>query len=82
MAKFDDATIQKFREMCEQWLKGNTKGNFTCADIKTGTDAWAVASRANVTAWAYEDATVTDGHIQTALEKIFPNAVFRDKKVY
>jgi hypothetical protein len=55
---------------------------FTLNDVKTGVDAWAVAHRSGITKEAYEDANVYDAHIQTALERIFPNAVFKDKKVY
>jgi hypothetical protein len=37
---------------------------------------------AGITREAYADRSVTDGHIQTALGKIFPAAKFLDKKVY
>lgn len=50
--------------------------------IKSGKDAWTIAHRVGITREAYKDPTITDGHIQTALERIFPNAVFEDRKVY
>jgi hypothetical protein len=80
MAKFSDATINDWREKAAGWLAANT--TLTAEAITTGRDAWTVAHRCGITGAAYTDRTVTDGHIQTALEKVFPNAVFRDKKVY
>jgi len=51
-------------------------------EIVTGADAWTVFSRSGVSHEVYADRTVTDGHIQTVLEKVFPNAVFKDRRVY
>lgn len=79
MAKFDNATVDRWRQQAEDWL---TVRGHTLEGVKTGLDAWAIAHRADITKEAYQDRTVTDGHIQTALEKIFPNAVFKDKKLY
>ena len=53
-----------------------------CLDIKTGRDAWSIAHRAGIVRDAYADREIVDAHIQTALEKIFPNADFLDKKIY
>ena len=65
----------------EHWLKVNA--TTTRHDVKTGRDAWIVAHRAGVTHAAYDlSRDVTDGHIQSALERVFPNAVFQDRKVY
>lgn len=59
------------------------RGGFVRSDILTGRDAWTIAHRAGVTEEAYSmGRDITDGHIQTALQKIMPNAVFKDKKVY
>ncbi len=80
MARFDGNTVERWRGMASDWL--SHAGKMTCADITTGKDAWTVAHRAGITNEAYEDRSVVDAHIQTALESIFPNAVFRDKKVY
>lgn len=51
-------------------------------DVKTGADAWAIAHRAGITQDAYQDREITDAHIKTVLQRIFPNAVFRDKYTY
>ena len=52
-------------------------------DILSGRDAWTVAFRAGVTRHAYAlSRNVHDGHIQTALERIFVNAKFLEKKRY
>lgn len=80
MAKFEKNTVQMWADDCAAWLEHNHR--LTLADIKTGRDAWAVAHQVGVTREAYNDRSVTDGHIQTALESIFPNAVFMDRKVY
>lgn len=51
--------------------------------IATGRDAWTVAHRAGITRHAYGlGRDVNDAHIQTVLERVFPNAVFRDPKRY
>lgn len=52
------------------------------ATVVTGVSAWNVAHNLGFTNEAYKDRDILDAHIQTALEKVFPNAVFRDKKVY
>lgn len=52
-------------------------------DVTTGIEAWNVAHRAAITNHAYAvDRDIIDAHIQTVLEKVFPNAVFKDKKQY
>ncbi len=80
MAKFDKNTVQTWADDCAAWLENRHK--LKLVDIKTGRDAWAVAHQTGVTREAYSDRSVTDGHIQTALESIFPNAVFNDRKAY
>ena len=48
-------------------------------DIKTGSDAWSIASKLDFTREAYAmDRSINDAHIKTALQRIFPNAVFKD----
>lgn len=76
---FSNETVAQWREAASSFL---TAYNLTPDDIKSGRDAWTVASRAGITQHAYEDRAVKDGHIQTALQRVFPNAVFKDKKVY
>lgn len=81
MAKFDNVTVSRWATLAADWLAAKAP-HITTDKIETGRDAWAVAVRCGITSDAYQDRTVTDGHIQTALEKIFPNAVFKDAKVY
>lgn len=52
------------------------------ATVVTGLAAWDMAHKLGFTNEAYKDRDILDAHIQTALEKVFPNAVFKDKKVY
>lgn len=79
--KISNETVDRWIKLVDSWFAANalTLGRNAVAH---GRDAWTVANRAGLTREAYEDRTITDGHIQTALERIFPNAVFRDKKVY
>ena len=56
--------------------------SYTCADILTGREAWAVAHKSGIYDEVHGSRDILDAHVQTALEKIFPNAVFQDKKVY
>lgn len=65
------------------WLASATNGKLTRNDITAGVDAWAVAHRAGITNEAYAiSRDIVDAHIQTALSRIFPNAVFKDAKRY
>ena len=79
MAKFDKQTIELWTGYAREWLA--FKG-LTLDQIETGADAWAVASRSGILQNAYKDASVVDAHIQTALQTIMPNAVFKDSKRY
>lgn len=72
--------IETWRDDIADWLDYYHKLPLTA--IKSGKDAWTIAHRVGITREAYNDPTVTDGHIQTALERIFPNAAFEDRKVY
>jgi len=80
MAKFDKATVMKWSHMAETWVYQQLGTSLEM--IKEGRDAWTIAHRCGITTEAYKDRTVTDGHIQTALQTIFVNAVFKDRKVY
>lgn len=74
--------LPEYTRMVEAWLADKAP-SLTREAITTGRDAWAVAFRAGITEHAYAlGREVTDGHIQTALERVFPNAVFKDRKVY
>jgi hypothetical protein len=57
--------------------------NVSRGSITEGWQAWRVAGKAGVLDDAYSiGRDITDGHVQTALEKIFPCAVFKDAKRY
>jgi hypothetical protein len=78
--KIGAETVDAWRSKAERWL---TVRGFSIAQVITGRDAWAVAHGAGITREAYGmSRDVCDAHIQTALEKIFPAAVFQDKKRY
>lgn len=81
--RIEKATVDAWREKARVWLETGVKGGATVDDVKTGVDAWAVAHRVGITNEAYAmSRDIHDAHIQTALEKIFPNAVFKDAKRY
>lgn len=82
MPKIPQTTIDSWRGRATTWLATNCNPPVTCADVLTGRDAWLVAHRAGLCREAYADPAVHDAHIQTALEQVFPSAVFRDKKRY
>lgn len=79
MYKFNKDIVNRWTCMAEDYLSGR---DMFREGILTGVDAWTVAHRAGITSEAYEDRTAIDAHIQTALEVIFPNAVFLDPKYY
>jgi len=80
MAKFGKDTIESWRSRIQDWLLANS--NLDTSKILTGRDAWTVAHMSGIVREAHEDRSVVDAHIQTVLEQIFPNAVFKSKKVY
>lgn len=81
MAKIDNATVNNWRSLCETWLQNKYSKSLDW--ITTGKDAWTVAHAVEIPRQAYAlGRDIHDAHIRTALEKIFPKAVFRDKKVY
>ena len=85
MTKISKETISTWTDRVEQALPFIVRQEFkdiTRLDVKTGVDAWGIAHAANISMEAYNDFNANDAHIQTALEKIFPNAVFKDKKRY
>ena len=79
--KISNETVARWIKLVDGWFAAKAQ-EFDRNAVVQGRDAWTVAHRAGLTREAYEDRTITDGHIQTALERVFPNAVFRDKKVY
>ena len=80
--------VEQFRKMAANWLFNTLQ--LSTDDVLTGSDAWIVACKSGITEQCYGNTAkdipamvgVNDAHIRTALEKIFPNAVFKDKKVY
>jgi hypothetical protein len=83
MAKIHKSIVADWRERATKWLAENTNNVMSCVDVKTGRDAWLVAHRAGLCSEAYAmSRDIHDAHIQTALEEIFPYAVFRDPKRY
>lgn len=81
MTYFQPETVNRWRALVDQWLSNNAI-DVSRFDVGTGQTAWALAHNAGIMREAYADRKATDGHIQTALETIFPNAKFKDKKVY
>ena len=87
MAKIDASMIEKFSLMASDWLASQ---GYTNLDVKLGSDAWHIASRAGITEICYGNTAKDipgipdchDAHIKTALAKIFPNAVFKDNYHY
>jgi hypothetical protein len=72
--------LSDYKSMADSFLAGH---GYSRSDVKTGAQAWTVACRAGITRDAYAiDRSINDGHIQTALEKIFPEAIFQDSKRY
>jgi hypothetical protein len=72
--------LEQYEQMVAATLAqyGVAKGSIT-----EGWQAWRVAGKAGVLDDAFAiSRDITDGHIQTALEKIFPAAVFKDPKRY
>lgn len=84
MAKIDAATVERWRGMAQGWmLRGIVEPHNGLEHVILGRDAWTVAHRAGICAEAYAmSRDIHDAHIQTALEKIFPNVVFKDAKRY
>jgi hypothetical protein len=79
MSKFDKDTVLRFKAMAEEFLEAR---GLLLTDIEIGQDAWTVAFQSGIYDEVREDRTVVSAHVQTALESIFPNVVFKDKKRY
>lgn len=79
MSKFDKETINRWAMLAADYL--GQRGYDMC-DVKLGSEAWSIAHASGITKEAYEDRSVVDAHIVSALRKIFPEAVFKDKYSY
>ena len=82
MAKFDQATINRWTKMADEWLAKNPFGIIERSQVLNGSNAWKVAHHAGITEEAYADRSVVDAHIVTALKQVFPNAEFKDTYSY
>lgn len=94
MALIGNDHIENFKSLAADWLADGSKfadgKGRSLADIKTGADAWHIASRAGITDICYGNTAKDlpgipdchDAHIKTALAKVFPNAEFADKYSY
>ena len=72
--------LDHYTWLADLYLNGR---KLTRQDVLTGRDAWNVSHRASITNHAYaQGRDVVDAHIQTALQRVFPNAVFKDAKRY
>ena len=82
MAKFDSETIARWTKMADAWLASNPFGVIDRNKVLTGAHAWRVAHQSGISEEAYDDESVVDAQIVTALKQIFPNAEFKDKYSY
>ena len=82
MAKFDSETIARWTKMADEWLASNQFGVIDRDKVLSGANAWKIAHRSGISYEAYEDMSVVDAHIVTALKQIFPNAEFKDTYSY
>jgi hypothetical protein len=79
MSKFNSEMINRWTVMAANYLGRN---GYDLSDVKLGSEAWAIAHRSGISYEAYEDMSVVDAHIVTALKQIFPNAEFKDTYSY
>lgn len=79
MSKFDKETINRWAAMAADYLGRN---GCDISDVKFGVEAWDIAHYVGIAKEAYEDRSVVDAHIVTALRQIFPEAVFKDRYSY
>ena len=77
MARFNQEVVVRWSEMADKWLLSVARVNRLA--VVEGSMAWRVAHMCGITEEAYSDRMVTDAHIVTALRKVFPNAVFKDR---
>ena len=76
------AHLPDFTTRVEQWFETNAP-HLTREAVTAGRDAWFIAHRTGIVRASYDvGRDVVDAHIQTALQRIFPNVVFLDAKRY
>lgn len=75
--------ISDWTNQVDDYLVKHSRTGATRDTVVHGALAWEIAHRAGIVQAAYAlGSSVKDGHIQTALEAIFYNADFVDKKRY
>jgi hypothetical protein len=80
MNKISSNDIEMFREQAEGFL---TLRGYSIDDVKLGSDAWTVAHNVGFASYCYDlGRDIYDAHIVTAMKKVFPNAVFKDRYSY
>lgn len=75
MSKITTETLSRWKETISQYLE---TVEYDLDDVVEGSLAWIIAHKTGIVKEAYEDRTIVDAHIKTALQKIFPNAIFKD----
>lgn len=81
MPRIPSSTIARWTAQADAFLASLTPP-ITRDQVSTGADAWNVAHRTGMCREAYEDRDIVDAHIKTALQTVFPQAVFKDKYRY
>lgn len=79
MTKILSEDVEDFRVQAVGYL---ALRGFQINDVKHGSDAWVIAHQTGFASQCYEQADVTDAHIVTAMKKVFPNVVFKDRYSY
>jgi hypothetical protein len=87
MSHIEKHTISAWTEAVDSWFEANSgvtdrHGITHRNHVVRGVDAWSIAHRVGIMEQAYKNTKTVDAHIQTALEKVFPNVKFKDPKVY
>lgn len=82
-----DNLAREFMGNGANWADGKPK---SVEQVVTGSQAWEIAHRAGITEFCYGNTSkdiegipdIHDAHIVTALKRIFPNAIFKDRYRY
>lgn len=87
MALINNDYIAQFRKLAADFLADGSRfadGKARqCEDIQQGVTAWEIAHRVGIVSLCYaEIPACCDAYIKTALQRIFPNAVFADNYRY
>jgi hypothetical protein len=87
MAHIEKHVVSAWIAKVDSWFEANygvtdRHGITDRTHVVRGVDAWSIAHRVGIMEEAYKNPKTVDAHIQTALEKVFPNVRFKDPKVY